>query len=157
MGKPLTITSQTNVHALASYFLLGFIGTLFLIREEESAINRVMGDYGTAVTLGWLGVGGFICFWASIVGAFRKDPTRSLKAEAFGLLPILGSLGFMLYSFVDYYGAEVAPFTVGFISIFLFACGGRLVQAVYELVMVRKVRQSKLRETVEVPAKPEEE
>lgn len=156
MAKPLTITSPTNFHALATYTLLGFMGFLFLISEEESAINRVMGDYGAAVTLGWLGFGGTLALTSAITGGFSKNPTRALAAEAFALLPLMGSLGFMLYSFWRYFGVDVAPFTVGFLSIFLLANLGRFIQALYELHMVKKAHRT-FRETVEVPAKPEEE
>lgn len=156
MGQPLTTTSTTNVHALAVYGCLGFVGGYFTFDHAHPALSNLLGDYMAFVLMGFVMLSGVGAFIACLLAGKHKDPSAGLMGEIVTLIPLTLILIALLWAFFKEYGMAEAPTTIGFTLTFLTGCGGRLIQAAVEHYQLKKARRSSHGETTEVTAKPRE-
>ena len=152
MGRPLTITSTTNLHALSAYAGIAFLGAVYVIIGPPSPLSSNLGRGLASLLMTALFMCGSAAFTAALVASRRSDPSRALSIEILTVALLAGVLGVTLWSVVLIYGVENVS-TIVLLAIPTAGCLGRLIQAGWERWRIFKARKSRL-STVEVLEDP---
>lgn len=154
MNRPLTITSTTNTHALATYACVSVLGFVYSTRQPPEALGILIGlEPARFWSLGLL-IAALAALASALMAGKMANPASALSAEIITLLGLTPLLGVYVYSLIQAYGLGSIPATLIMASGFFCGCFGRLLQAGWERARLMRAHNHKPA-TIEVAAEPD--
>lgn len=139
MKKPLSVTSPTHAVALAVYFILGLLGTFYLLKlSASSALAASLGPFadvwGTSLM-----VSGFGAFASAIAAGKSKSPESNLRLEMLFTLGLAISMGLFSYLAVRAFGMMAVTSIIQAVA---FGTGAlfRSIQIFFEVRLIGRAR-----------------
>lgn len=152
--KPLTITSPTNMHALACYATLTCLGLVYSTREPPEALGKLLGEaIGDLWSVGLL-MSACAAFVAAIIASKMKDPSNALSTELTTVFFVAFFGAIYTGSLIVGYGFDSIPATTIFAAGSTLGCIARLIQGGIERSKLRRMKMA-APATIEVAAEPD--